>query len=174
MGSEMCIRDSTSQGGSVVFFSCALRANSHDVHGLPRFCTNDVLLGTSGVGVWVSVVSSSPGILFLLIGFRRWSSTLGILSPGSFRGPSVYIEWPRVRIWQFDPLIYFWINFRLPAPVFEIRLADHPANDIFLLSAISIKSVYPVSHNSRFSSAANFSHVRLPGRPNFSSRLPGG
>ena len=28
---------------------CALRANSHDVHGLPRFRTNDVLLGTSGV-----------------------------------------------------------------------------------------------------------------------------
>ena len=26
------------------FFSCALRANSHDVHGLPRFRTNDVLL----------------------------------------------------------------------------------------------------------------------------------
>ena len=40
-------------------------------------------------------------------------------------------------------------------PVFEIRLADYPANDIFLLSAISVKPVYPVSHNSRFS---------LPGR----------
>ena len=35
---------------------CALRANSHDVHGLPRFRTNDVLLGTSGVGVHFSVV----------------------------------------------------------------------------------------------------------------------
>ena len=33
---------------------CALRANSHDVHGLPRFRTNDVLLGTSGVGVHYS------------------------------------------------------------------------------------------------------------------------
>ena len=38
---------------------------------------------------------------------------------------------------------------------FEIRLADYPPNDIFLLSAISVKPVYPVSHNSRFS---------LPGR----------
>ena len=36
---------------------CALRANSHDVHGLPRFRTNDVLLGTSGAGVRFSVVS---------------------------------------------------------------------------------------------------------------------
>ena len=43
---------------------CALRANSHDVHGLPRFRTNDVLLGTSGVGVCVSVVSSSSGMLY--------------------------------------------------------------------------------------------------------------
>ena len=40
-----------------MLFSCALRANSHDVHGLPRFRTNDVLLGTSGVGVHFSVVS---------------------------------------------------------------------------------------------------------------------
>ena len=34
---------------------------------------------------------------------------------------------------------------------FEIRLADYPTNDIFLLSAISVKPVYPVSHNSCFS-----------------------
>ena len=40
-----------------MLFSCALRANSHDVRGLPRFRTNDVLLGTSGVGVHFSVVS---------------------------------------------------------------------------------------------------------------------
>ena len=32
-------------------------------HGLLRFRTNDVLLSTSGVGVWVSVVSNSPGNL---------------------------------------------------------------------------------------------------------------
>ena len=33
-------------------------------HGLLRFRTNDVLLGTSGVGVCVSVVSNSPGMLY--------------------------------------------------------------------------------------------------------------
>ena len=61
------------------------------------------------------------------------------------------------------------------ALVFEIRLADYPANDIFLLSAISVKPVYPVSHNSCFSlpGPAKISQGRLPGRPSFSSRLPG-
>ena len=33
-------------------------------HGLLRFRTNDVLLGTSGVGVCVSVVSNSSGMLY--------------------------------------------------------------------------------------------------------------
>ena len=33
---------------------------SHDVHGLPRFRTNDVLLGTLGVGVRICGVSNSP------------------------------------------------------------------------------------------------------------------
>ena len=36
-------------------------------HGLLRFRTNDVLLGTSGVGVCVSVVSNSPGFFLLFI-----------------------------------------------------------------------------------------------------------
>ena len=35
-------------------------------HGLLRFRTNDVLLGTSGVGVCMSVVSNSPGIFILV------------------------------------------------------------------------------------------------------------
>ena len=48
------------------------RASSHDVHGLPRFRTNDVLLGTSGVGVHFSVhcgvyLTISPGKYFLLL-----------------------------------------------------------------------------------------------------------
>ena len=34
------------------------------MHGLLRFRTNDVLLGTSGVGVCVSVVSNSPGFYY--------------------------------------------------------------------------------------------------------------
>ena len=35
-------------------------------HGLLRFRTNDVLLGTSGVGVCVSVVSNSPGFYYFI------------------------------------------------------------------------------------------------------------
>ena len=38
-------------------------------HGLLRFRTNDVLLGTSCVGVCVSVVSNSPGFYYLFIYF---------------------------------------------------------------------------------------------------------
>ena len=38
------------------FFLCS-SGEPHDVPGLPRFRTNDVLLGTSGVGVHFSVVS---------------------------------------------------------------------------------------------------------------------
>ena len=48
----------TWEGGSVrcAFFLCS-SGEPHDVPGLPRFRTNDVLLGTSGVGVHFSVVS---------------------------------------------------------------------------------------------------------------------
>ena len=45
----------------VISGECSLGA-----HGLLRFRTNDVLLGTSGVGVCVSVVSNSPGIFIYL------------------------------------------------------------------------------------------------------------
>ena len=42
----------TAQGGSVFAFLCALEGKfSLGAHGLLRFRTNDVLLGTSGVGV---------------------------------------------------------------------------------------------------------------------------
>ena len=47
-----------------MLFCALLRANSHGAHGLPRFRTNDVLLGTSGVGVhfFCSVyLTISPG-----------------------------------------------------------------------------------------------------------------
>ena len=40
------------------------RECSLGAHGLLRFRTNDVLLGTSGVGVCVSVVSNSLGMLY--------------------------------------------------------------------------------------------------------------
>ena len=53
----------TREGGSVLPFSVLSRECSLDSHGLLRFRTNDVLLGTSGVGVCVSVVSNSPGML---------------------------------------------------------------------------------------------------------------
>ena len=49
------------------FLFCLLGGCSLGAHGLLRFRTNDVLLGTSGVGVWVSVVSNSPGILLFAI-----------------------------------------------------------------------------------------------------------
>ena len=42
----------------------ALGECSLGAHGLLRFRTNDVLLGTSGVGVCVSVVSNSLGMLY--------------------------------------------------------------------------------------------------------------
>ena len=45
-------------------FSVLSRKCSHGAHGLLRFRTNDVLLGTSGVGVCVSVVSNSSGMLY--------------------------------------------------------------------------------------------------------------
>ena len=38
-----------------------------DAHGLLRFRTDDVLLGTSGVGVCVSVVSNSLGIFIMFL-----------------------------------------------------------------------------------------------------------
>ena len=56
---------STSQERSHSFLfseECSLGA-----HGLLRFRTIDVLLGTSGVGVCVSVVSNSPGMLYLFL-----------------------------------------------------------------------------------------------------------
>ena len=40
-------------------------------HGLLRFRTNDVLLGTSGVGVCVSVVSNSLGIFYYVFMLYR-------------------------------------------------------------------------------------------------------
>ena len=43
------------------------RECSLGAHGLLRFRTNDVLLGTSGVGVCVSLVSNSPGLLLFII-----------------------------------------------------------------------------------------------------------
>ena len=46
-----------------LFLCPSRRECSLGAHGLLRFRTNDVLLGTSGVGVWVSVVSYSPGML---------------------------------------------------------------------------------------------------------------
>ena len=47
-------------------FSVLSRECSLDAHGLLRFRTNDVLLGTSGVGVCMSVVSNSPGIFIFI------------------------------------------------------------------------------------------------------------
>ena len=51
--------------GCEAFFLFVLSGEcSLGAHGLLRFRTNDVLLGTSGVGVCVSVVSNSPGMLY--------------------------------------------------------------------------------------------------------------
>ena len=54
----------TREGGSVLPFSVLSGECSLGAHGLLRFRTNDVLLGTSGVGVCVSVVSNSPGFYY--------------------------------------------------------------------------------------------------------------
>ena len=48
-------------------FFVLLGGSSLGAHGLLRFRTDDVLLGTSGVGVWVYVVSNSPGMLYFII-----------------------------------------------------------------------------------------------------------
>ena len=62
----------TAQGGGASTFSYFFFVLSGEIslgaHGLLRFRTNDVLLGTSGVGVCVSVVSNSSGMCY--IGFR--------------------------------------------------------------------------------------------------------
>ena len=50
---------------------------SHGAHGLLRFRTDDVLLGTSGVGVCVSVVSNSPGNV-LRVSVAEWTLSLTI------------------------------------------------------------------------------------------------
>ena len=57
----------------------------------------------------------------------------------------------------------------------EIRLADYPTNDIFLLARFP-SNQFTQSPTIRVSAypVAKICHVRLPGRPNFSSRLPGG
>ena len=47
-----------------MLFSVLSRGCSLGAHGLLRFRTNDVLLGISGVGVCVSVVSNPPGFIF--------------------------------------------------------------------------------------------------------------
>ena len=57
------IAGDTAQGGGATTFFCPLGGMFSRRHGLLRFRTNDVLLGTSGVDVCVSVVSSSSGIL---------------------------------------------------------------------------------------------------------------
>ena len=66
----------TWEGGLVVLFLFLLSGEcSLGAHGLLRFRTNDVLLGTSGVGVCVSVVSNSPGnVLRVLV--AEWTLPL--------------------------------------------------------------------------------------------------
>ena len=54
--------------GCAFFFFFLLSGEcSLGAHGLLRFRTNDVLLGTSGVGVRVSVGSNSPGMLYFIL-----------------------------------------------------------------------------------------------------------
>ena len=66
----------TWEGGLVVLFSFLLSGEcSLGAHGLLRFRTNDVLLGTSGVGVCVSVVSNSPGNV-LRVSVAEWTLPL--------------------------------------------------------------------------------------------------
>ena len=58
------------EGGSVFAFFFVLSGEcSLGAHGLLRFRTNDVLLGTSGVGVCVSVVSNTSNSLGMLYRF---------------------------------------------------------------------------------------------------------
>ena len=53
-----------------MLFSVLSRGCSLGAHGLLRFRTNDVLLGISGVGVCVSVVSNPPGFIIFIILFE--------------------------------------------------------------------------------------------------------
>ena len=101
----------TTQGGSVVLFSVLSRGCSLGAHGLLRFRTNDVLLGTSGVGVCVSVVSNSPGIYyFYFLFFMLYRLPAGIPyhllclpRPGG-RSAS---EWLPDRVCSDDPYNFF-------------------------------------------------------------------
>ena len=67
------------------------RANPHDVHGLPRFRTNDVLLGTSGAGVRFSVVSIQlfrPVNIFFIFRLYRFRIHL-LISASSSQQPEI-------------------------------------------------------------------------------------
>ena len=74
-----------------MLFLCP-RANSHDVPGLPRFRTNDVLLGTSGAGVRFSVVSIQlfrpVNLLLLLFWLYRFRIHL-LISASSSQQPEI-------------------------------------------------------------------------------------
>ena len=89
----------------MLFLLCS-SGEPHDVPGLPRFRTNDVLLGTSGVGVRFSVVSIQlfrpVNIFFLFLGYIGFETFLPShepdMNPRSKSDLSI-IEWLPDRLW---------------------------------------------------------------------------
>ena len=97
----------TREGGSVLPFSVLSRECSLDSHGLLRFRTNDVLLGTSGVGcayLWCLI----PSVMCYGYRFAEWT----LLQPFDLRLPTSagrlpMVEWLPGRIGDYDPYNFF-------------------------------------------------------------------
>ena len=99
----------TWEGGLVVlfFFFLLSRECSLGAHGLLRFRTNDVLLGTSGVGcayLWCLI----PSVMCYGYRFAEWT----LLQPFDLRLPTSagrlpMVEWLPGRIGDYDPYNFF-------------------------------------------------------------------